>query len=61
MVSSKNGILLSQRKYILDLLSEAEMLGYRNIDSQMDIHTKLLLDQGELFEDVGGTKDWWIN
>ena len=43
---SKKDILLSQRKYVLDLLSEAEMLGCRSIVSLMNVNTKLLLDQG---------------
>jgi len=40
----KNGILLPQRKYILDLLSEAEMLGCRSTDSPIDVNMMLLLD-----------------
>ena len=52
-VRSKKGILLSRRKYILDLPSEAGMLGYRSIDSLMDVNTKLLLDKRELLENVG--------
>ena len=50
---SKKGILLSQRKYVLDLLSEVVMLGCRIIDSPMDVNAKLLPDQRELLEDVG--------
>ena len=53
MARSKKDILLSQRKYVLDLLSEAEMLVCRSIDSLMNVNTKLLLDQGELLEDIG--------
>jgi len=52
VVRSKNDIFLSQRKYILDLLSEAGMLGCKSIDSPMDVNTKLLPDQ-EFLEDVG--------
>ena len=52
MAKSKKGILLSQRKYVLDLLSEAEMLGCRSIDSPMDVNTKLLPDQGKLLENA---------
>jgi len=58
---SKKGILLLQRKYILDLLSEAEMLECRSIDSPMDMNTKLLVDQGELLKMLRGTEDWWEN
>jgi len=39
-------------KYVLDLLSKAGMLECRNIDSLMDVNTKLLSDQGEILEDV---------
>ena len=45
-VRSKKDILLSKKKYILNLLSEAGMLGCRGIDSPMDMNTKLLPDQG---------------
>ena len=46
VASSKKGILLSQRKYILDLLSKVRMLGCRRINSPMDMNTKLLPYQG---------------
>jgi len=41
---SKKSILLSQSKYVLYLLSEAEMLGCRSIDYPIDMNTKLLPD-----------------
>ena len=47
---SKKGILLSQRKYVLDFLSEAGMLACMSIGSPMDMNTKLLPDQGEFLE-----------
>jgi len=37
---------------MLNLLSEAKMLGCRSIDSMMNVNTKLLLDQGKLLKDV---------
>jgi len=52
VAKSKKGILLSQRKYTLDLLSEAGMLGCRSIDSPMDVNRKLRPDQWELLEDA---------
>jgi len=52
VVRSKKSIFLSQIKYMLDLHSEAGMLGCRIIDSLMNVNTKLLPDQGELLEDV---------
>jgi len=48
----KKGILLSPKKEIFDLLSDAEMLERRNIDFLMDVNTKLLPDQMGLLEDV---------
>lgn len=36
MVRSKNGILISQQKYILDLLKETEMLGCKPADSPIE-------------------------
>ena len=56
MAKAKLGILLSQRKYILDLLSEAEMLECKSIDSLMDVNTKLLPHEGELHENTGRYK-----
>jgi len=53
VVRSKKEIILSQKKYVLDLLSEAGMLKCRSIDSPMDMNTKLLPNQGELLEDIG--------
>jgi len=54
---SKKCILLSQRKYVLDLLLEAGMLGCRSIDSLMFVNTKLLADQEEFLEDAGRYKE----
>ena len=50
---SRIGINLSQRKYALDLLEEAGLLGSRPVDVPMDPNKKLLKDEGELFEDPG--------
>ena len=50
---SKKGIILSQREYILDLLSKAGILRCRSIDFSIDMTKKLLPDQGKLLEDVG--------
>ena len=53
MARFKKGILLSQRKFILDLLLKDMMLEYMSIDSLMNVKRKLLPCQGELLEDVG--------
>ena len=47
------GIFLSQRKYVLDLLSETGLLGARLADTPMDSTVKLDGEHGELFSDVG--------
>ena len=50
VMQSKYGILLSQRKYVLDLLSETGMLGVKPCSSLMvsGVH---LTREGETFED----------
>ena len=45
---SSQGISLSQRKYILDLLSETSLLGARPADTPMDSTVKLDGEHGEL-------------
>ena len=42
---SKKEISLSQRKYVLDILSGACMLRYKTVDTSMDPNLKLLLDR----------------
>jgi len=53
VVRFKKGILLLERKYVLDLFLKTGMLGCRSSDSPIDVNTKLLPDQRELIEDVG--------
>ena len=43
---SKEGILVSQRKYTLDLLKEIGMLDCKPADTPMDSTTKLDLGEG---------------
>jgi hypothetical protein len=50
---SSQGIFLSQRKYVLDLLSKTGLLGARPTDTPMDSTVKLDDEHGELFSDVG--------
>uniref|UniRef100_A0A2N9IFK3 Reverse transcriptase Ty1/copia-type domain-containing protein n=1 Tax=Fagus sylvatica TaxID=28930 RepID=A0A2N9IFK3_FAGSY len=50
---SSPGLYLSQRKYVLDLLSETGLLGARPADTPMDSTVKLDGEQGELFSDIG--------
>ncbi|KAL9264448.1 Retrovirus-related Pol polyprotein from transposon RE1-like protein, partial [Drosera capensis] len=46
-------IFISQRKYVLDTLEEAGMLGSKPVNSPMDPNQKLVPGQGELYEDPG--------
>ena len=50
VIRSKHGIFLSQRKYVLDLLSETEKLGVKPYSSAMvpGVH---LTKEGKTFED----------
>ena len=45
---SKHGIFISQRKYVLDLLNEARMLGGRLTDTPIETNLKLWI-----FEESG--------
>ena len=51
---NKNGISVSQRKYVLDLLKEIEMMGCRQVDTPIVANVKLnnkdddhLVDKGQ--------------
>jgi hypothetical protein len=41
------GIVLSQRKYILDLLIETYMLGYKSVISPIDVNANISIDMRE--------------
>ena len=45
---SKECISLSQRKYVLDILEETNLLGSKPMETPMDPNVKLYEDQGEL-------------
>lgn len=47
---SSKGIFVSQRKYILDLLTQTWMLGFRHIDSQVKVNPLLKNNNGEVVE-----------
>lgn len=51
IAQSNNGIIISQRKYALDILKETCMLDCRLVDSPMDPNLKLLPSQGEPYSD----------
>ena len=50
VMRSKQGILLSQRKYVLNMLSETEKLGAKPCSTPMAPNVQLT-KEGELFED----------
>ncbi|XP_070052819.1 secreted RxLR effector protein 161-like [Nicotiana tomentosiformis] len=56
VAQSSSGIVISQRKYALDILEETGMMGCRPIDSPMDPNAKLLPGQKELLRDP--TRYW---
>nr|KYP44454.1 hypothetical protein KK1_034031 [Cajanus cajan] len=47
----KEGVVISQRKYALDILKETGLENCRPIDSPMDPNQKLMMYQGEIFLD----------
>ena len=53
IVQSSSGIVISQRKYALDILEDTGMTECRPIDSPMDPNSKLLPGQGEPLADPG--------
>ena len=48
---SKNGILLSQRKYILDLLADTGKLAAKPCNTPMILNVHLMKDDGDPFDD----------
>ncbi|XP_068639391.1 uncharacterized mitochondrial protein AtMg00810-like [Aristolochia californica] len=47
VLQSRHGIILYQRKYVLDLLEETRMLGCKPTETPMDSNTKLGVGTGE--------------
>ncbi|GAV89462.1 hypothetical protein CFOL_v3_32877, partial [Cephalotus follicularis] len=45
-------IFLSQRKYVLNLLDETGMLGSKPLDTPKDPNQKLMVDDGDVLEDL---------
>ncbi|RVW90322.1 Retrovirus-related Pol polyprotein from transposon RE1 [Vitis vinifera] len=54
---SRKGIVVSQRKYILDLLKETGMLGCKPIDTAMDSQKKLGIEKESTPVDRGDISD----
>ncbi|RDX69842.1 Copia protein, partial [Mucuna pruriens] len=51
VAQSKEGIVISQRKYALDILQEASMSNCRPVDSPMDPNMKLMVKQNDFYFD----------
>ena len=47
IAQSKSSVVMSQRKYILDILEETGMIDCKLVDSPMDPNVKLVSRQGE--------------
>ena len=53
IAQSSSGVIMSQRKYALDILEETGMLKCKPVDIPMDPNVKLVLGQGEPLRDPG--------
>ncbi|KAK2377577.1 putative mitochondrial protein [Trifolium repens] len=53
VAQSKDGIVISQRKYAMDILEETGLLNAKPVDTPMDPNIKLLPNQGEPLSDSG--------
>ncbi|RVW12980.1 Retrovirus-related Pol polyprotein from transposon RE1 [Vitis vinifera] len=53
IAQSSSGVVLSQRKYVLDILEETGMLDCKPVDTPMDPNVKLVPGQGEPLGDPG--------
>ena len=51
IAQSSSGVVISQRKYALDILDETDMLDCKPIDTPMDPNVKLVQRQGESLGD----------
>ena len=51
VAQSNNGIVISQRKYALDILEETRLMNSKSIETPMDPNVKLPLSQGEPLSD----------
>jgi len=48
---SKEGVLISQRKYYLNILKETSMIDCKPVDCPMNPYQKLMVEQVEVFSD----------
>ena len=53
VTQSNSGMVISQRKYTLDILANIGMLDRKSVDTPMDLNVKLVPGQGEPLRDPG--------
>ena len=57
ITQSNFGVVMSQRKYVLNILEETGMLDCKPVDTPMDPKSSLYLDRGSLYEIQGDISD----
>jgi len=50
VAQSNDGIVISQRKYVLDILEKSGLMNSKPFDTPMDSNTELLPIQGRVFQ-----------
>jgi len=60
VVRSKQGIFISQMKYVLDLLQEVKLTNARSFKTPMEANLKLILQVIYLMHLIN-MGDWWAN
>ena len=53
VAQSNSGVVISQRKYTLDILADTGLLDCKPVDTPMDPNVKLVPSQGEPLQDLG--------
>ena len=53
IAQSNSGVVMSQRKYVFDILEETVILDCKPVDTPMDLNVKLVPGQGEPLRDPG--------
>ena len=53
ITQSNSGVVISQRKYTLDILADTSMLDCKLVDTPMDPNVKLVPSQGKPLRDPG--------
>ena len=53
VAQSNSGVVISQKKYTLDILTDIDMLDCKFVDTPMDPNVELVPSQGDLLRDLG--------